>query len=382
MKILMISNDQAFLGVATSTGDAITRHKSYGQLVEKLSIIVLTKHRGFVPNILSDNVRAYPTNSFSVWQNLTDALAVGRDLFESDHYDLLVCQDPFLTGLIGYFLKKKFGAKLLVDFHGDFWDNHYWLEENILHRPMLAVSRFVVAHSDALRVVSSGVKQKLLQHKIKKPIEVIPTPVNLENFKTPDPETVASIKNEFLGQKIILWTGRLSVEKNLSFLILSFAKIIAKYPNVVLLIAGSGPEKTKLEKLITSLKLTDKIKLLGQTSYQLLINYFHSADIFVLPSRHESFGKVLLEAGASGKPTVASATTGAKEVIVDGETGFLFPVNKSKKFVNQILTLLNDENLAHQIGAKAFQHIHQKYNWDNSLKNVVAYWQKVVADKK
>ncbi len=382
MKVLMISNDQAFLGVATSTGDAISRHRAYGQLIEKLAIVVLTQKRGFTPSKLSDRVSAYPAYASTVWGSLRSAVAVGRDLFAGDRYDLIVCQDPFLTGLVGYFLKKKFGPRLLIDFHGDFWDNPYWLGENILHRPMLALSRFTVSRADALRAVSLGIKQKLTNHKIKKPIAVIPTPVNLENFKTPDPQTVVSIKNQFPGQKIILWTGRLSVEKNLSFLVSSFAKIAAKYPSVVLLLAGSGPEKTKIEQLVASLKLAGRVKLLGQTNYQLLLNYFHAADIFVLPSRHESFGKVLVEAGASGKPSVASATTGAKEVIIDGQTGFLFPVNNSKKFINHILTLLNDENLAHQMGAAAYQSVWQKYDWSASLKNVVAYWQKIVAHKK
>jgi glycosyltransferase involved in cell wall biosynthesis len=383
MKILMVSNDRAFLGEKTSTGDTVDRHRAYGQSIEKLSIIVLTKNSAFSTNALSANVFAYPTNSRSFLTFVRDALLIAKGLCSDDHYDLVVCQDPFFTGLIGYYLKKKYGAQLLLDFHGDFWQNRYWLKENPLRLSLLFLSYFIVRRADALRTVSSGIKKKIIHRGVNQiPIAVIPTPVNLERFKTPDPETVLSIKREFPDQKIILWTGRLGAEKNLPFLLTSFQKIASHYPRVVLLLIGDGQEKTKINKLIISLGLAQSVKMLGQISYERLLNYFHAADIFVLPSRHESFGKVLLEAGASGKPSVASATTGAKEIIVDGTTGFLFPVNKTKKFIEKILLLLNDTDLAHQMGANAYQHIWQKYDYETSIKNVVAYWQKIVTDKK
>ncbi|HRY63286.1 MAG TPA: glycosyltransferase family 4 protein [Patescibacteria group bacterium] len=383
MKVLMISNDLAFLGAMTSTGDTIERHRAYGQFVDKLSIIVLTKKGHFKTSELAPNVLAYPTNSSHLFHYVKNILAVAKDLFSINNYDLIVCQDPFLTGLAGYCLKKKYGARLLIDFHGDFWANPYWLKENPLRLALLALSKFTVKKADALRVVSLGLKKKLLRANLNHtPIAVIPTPVQLENFKTPDSQTVMSIKNEFSGKKIILFTGRLSPEKNLPFLIRCFKKIISRYPSVVLLIIGDGQEKTKLHQLIISLKLTDSIKLLGQISYQGLLNYFHACDLFVLPSRHESFGKVLLEAAASGKPAVASATTGAKEIIINGKTGFLVPVNNGKKFANQVLSLLNDEDLAHRLGTEAYAHVWHQYDWDQSIKNVVSFWQKIVADKK
>ncbi|NMC51537.1 glycosyltransferase family 4 protein [Candidatus Kuenenbacteria bacterium] len=382
MKVLMISTDLALLGENTSTGDAVTRHRAYGNFVEKLSILVFTKNKNYQPSALSPNVSAYPTNSYSFLFFIKNAVALAKELFSLDKYDLIVCQDPFLTGLTGYLLKKKYNARLLVDFHGDFWKNHYWLWEKIWRLPLLALSKIVVKKADALRTVSGGIKKKIIQSGFKKiPIKVLPTPVNLEHFKTPDLQTASSIRQVYPDKKIILWTGRMTPEKNLPFLVSCFKKIINNYPNVVLLLIGDGPEKNKITQQIKSMALDPSVKLLGQINYTQLLNYFHAADIFVLPSRHESFGKVLLEAGASGKPSVASATTGTKEIIIEGETGFLFPVNKTKKFVEKTLVLLNDENLAHRIGANAYQHIWTKYNYETSVKNITAYWQKIANNK-
>ena len=61
-------------------------------------------------------------------------LKKSQKFYEKYHYDLIVCQDPFITGSLGAQLKKKFGPKLIIHFHGDFLDNPYWLQENFRHR--------------------------------------------------------------------------------------------------------------------------------------------------------------------------------------------------------------------------------------------------------
>lgn len=379
MKILMLSNDQALLGKATSTGDAVARHRAYGRFVEKLSIIVLTKKGRFQTNQLSETVYVYPANAHGVFYCLKNTLSIAKELFAAENYDLIVCQDPFLTGLVGCLLKKKYGLKLLLHFHGDFWGNPYWLKENIFHLPLLWLSKFTVRQADALRVVSESIKTKILRAKITAAqIAVIPTPVNLEHFKTPDNQTVLSIKNEFPGQKIILFVGRLNVEKNLPFLIHCFKKIKSDYRAVVLIIAGDGPEELKIRRLVSALKLEQSIKLLGRVAYHNLLNYFHAADIFVLPSRHESFGKVILEAAAAGKPTVASATTGAKEIILDKKTGFLAGINNQKQFVAKVLSLLTNDQLAHQMGSAAYEYATKNFNYQDTVKQIINYWEEIV----
>ena len=154
----MLSNDRALLGEAASTGDTIARHRAYGQFVEKLAIIVLTKKGRFKTNQLSETVYAYPTNAHGVFCCLKNGLAIAKKLLAAENYDLVVCQDPFLTGLVGWRLKNKYGLKLLLHFHGDFWDNPYWLKENIFHLLMLWLSKCTVKRADAIRVVSGGIK--------------------------------------------------------------------------------------------------------------------------------------------------------------------------------------------------------------------------------
>src|SRR3989338_3111265 len=377
MKVLMISTDRTLLGELVGDGDVVDRHRHYGQLVDKLDIIIFTRS-GYQTRQLADNVFCYPTNSPSKIFYCFSAKKIARQLFAENYYDLIVCQDPFLTGLAGCFIKKKFGSKLLIHFHGDFWNNNYWLKQSIINYPLLLISRLTVKYADGLRVVSSGIKKKLIANGLPAAkIKVIPTPVNLEKFQNPDNQTVLSIKSEFVGKKIIFWLGRMAKEKNLGFLLQSFAQIIKKYPPVVLLLGGQGKELAAVQKRIVQLDLERNVKLLVRIAYQNLANYFYAADIFVLPSLHESLGKVLLEAAAAARPAVASATTGAQEIIINKKTGFLVGLNNQKQFVTKVLSLLANDQLAHKMGSAAYEHVTKNFNYQETVKRIINYWQEI-----
>jgi glycosyltransferase involved in cell wall biosynthesis len=356
MKVLMISTDRALLGEKVTSGDVIERHRHYARQVEKLDIIVFSllksgaKHNltdssylGYQTKSLADNLFCYPTNSSSKFFYVRDSKRIAQTLFKEGKYDLIVCQDPFLTGLAGYFIKRRLNTKQLIHFHGDFWRNPSWLHENPINYLFLLISKFTVKHADALRVVSPLIKNKLVKagvasHKIK----VIPTPVNLEKFKKPDNQ------------------------------------IVDKFPQTFLLLAGQGRQFDKIRKFSLELDLSKKVKFLGHLDYQAMVNYYHAADIFVLPSRHESFGKVLLEAASSAKPVVATKTTGALSIVQDKLTGFLVPLNNQKQFIDKVLKLLTNQKLAHQMGNTAYTRVQQNFNYQAGVKNVVQYWREVV----
>lgn len=379
MKILMLSTDRALLGEAISTGDAPERHRRYARSVDRLDIIVFSR-QGYQTKALAENCFCYATNSRSPLSYVAQSLKIARELFSQTRYDLIVCQDPFLVGLAGYFLKRKFNSKLLIHFHGDFWQNPYWLKASPLNFPLLFLSKFTVRQADALRVVSPGIQAKLVRARIPAgKVKVIPTPVDLDKFKNPDNQTVDSIRAEFKGKKIVLWVGRLSPEKNLPWLLQSFIPVIKKFPETVLLLVGLGREFDKLSQLIHSLGLNQRVKLLGHVSYGSLLNYYHAADIFTLPSLHESFGKVLLEAGAASLPSLASKTTGASSIIQDKKTGFLFPPNNSKQFIDKLSRLLADDKLAQAMGSAAYAHIQNTFSYSIDAQKVVDYWAEIVS---
>ncbi len=109
------------------------------------------------------------------------------------------------------------------------------------------------------------------------------------------------------------------------------------------------------------MNLADNVFLLGQISNNDLIDLYASADVFVLPSRSESYGIVLLEAAASGIPIVSTDVGAAMEVVQQGVTGFVHD-NVDDKFADAIVKALTDDKI-HANAIACRDTILEKYNW-------------------
>ena len=381
MKILMVSLDKTLLGangggLPAQAGDAQERHRRYGEFVEKLDIVVFSRS-GFQKNAISEKVTAFPTNSFSKFNYIFDAYKIGKALFRQNNYDLIDTQDPFFTGLVGYWLKKKFKKPLEIHFHGDFWGNAFQSEAGIFQ---LFLSKFIARYADGIRVVSQGIKEKLVKKGIApEKIAVIPTPVDLEKFKAFEPEKVKQIKDDYFNKKIILYAGRLVKVKNLPLLLKAVAMIRNSKHNIILLIIGEGGEKAKLKRKVRRLEIEDVVVFISSAPQKDLVNYYHAADVFVLPSFSESLGKVLIEAGAAGCPVVSTETTGARDVVVEGRTGYLVPIGDENAMVEKILKVLRMEESERKEMAKNAQRIlEEKFSQEKSIEKVVMFWNKLI----
>lgn len=378
----MISLDKNLLGITNAFGDAINRHKIYGKYVDSLDIIVMNKKSIDKVNDfkIAENVKAYPTNSLSRFFYFLNAYRLGNKIYKSKKFDLIVCQDPFLTGLAGFLLKRKTNAKLIVHSHGDFFNNPYWLKENWFNPFLMLIGKIVIKKADAIRVVSQGIFDKLVKIGIdKKKIYKISTPVDLEKFSKFDNEKVLKIKNKYQNKKIILFVGRLVKTKNLSLLIDSFKQVLKEYQNVALLIIGDGEQKEILNKKIKEKKLENKIFLLGAVNYNELPNYYKASEFFVLPSTNESFGKVLIEASVTNKPSVASDTVGAREIIQQNETGFIVPINNKKELIEKILLFLKDREKTEEMGSRVFNYVFDNFSFQASVKKIIKMWEETVS---
>lgn len=374
MKVLILSLDKTLLG-ASGGGDAQERHKQYGDFVDKIDIIIFSR-AGFKENKISDKVTAFPTNSFSKANIVFDAYKIGKELFKLNNYDLIDTQDPFFTGLVGRLLKMKFQKPLEVHFHGDFWGNSYQSEANLFQ---LLLSKFVARKADGIRVVSSGIKEKLIKKGIaSEKIEVIPTPVDLEKFKKFKSEKVEEIKNIYSNKKIILYVGRLVKVKNLPMLLNAVALVKRTMPDIVLLLIGSGNEKQELERLSKKINIGDIVKFINSLPQEELANYYRAADVFVLPSFSESLGKVLIEAGSAGCPIVATNTTGAKDIIIDSKTGFLTPIDDTPLFAEKILKVLRlNESEKQDMAKNTEKQLEEKFNGQKNIQKIIAFWKKI-----
>lgn len=155
---------------------------------------------------------------------------------------------------------------------------------------------------------------------------------------------------------IIFSAGTLHQRKGYKYLIGAYKKICAnlKLQNHKLIIAGEGPERPALEKLIQNLDLGNKVVLLGQRTD--ILDLMQASDIFILPSLKEAFGLVILEAMQSGLPVIASQVGGIPEIISADNLGLLTKAADKNSLIKALTKLLSDTSLRSKLKTAGIAH--------------------------
>ena len=181
------------------------------------------------------------------------------------------------------------------------------------------------------------------------------------------------------GKSNILFVGRLEKRKGVEYLIKAYEIVKKECPDSRLVIVGAGDKpRKKYEKEIREKGIKDVV-FTGYVSDEELMRYYRSADIFCAPAiGKESFGIVLLEAMAAGKPVVASNIGGYAGVVTDGEDGLLVPPKDEQQLAQSILTLLRDPDLRQKMGAKGRQKS-VRYSWEGIAQQTIDFYQEVLA---
>ncbi|WP_458095636.1 glycosyltransferase [Roseomonas sp. WA12] len=177
---------------------------------------------------------------------------------------------------------------------------------------------------------------------------------HLPNFAPDFSEAAPAALPASPGQVKLLAMGRLHKNKGFDTLI----RALALVPEAHLSIAGDGPERAALEGLAHSLGVQNRLALLGwrEDTGALLA----ACDLFVLSSRQEPLGNVVLEAFSAGVPVIATATPGPQELIADGETGLIVPVDDPDSLAHAVKDLIADPDRAAALaeGGRAVFELH------------------------
>jgi glycosyltransferase involved in cell wall biosynthesis len=262
-------------------------------------------------------------------------------------------------GLVAVMAKKLFGAKVLVTVHaGDVFP----LKSGL----MRALSAWTLRNADMV-TVNSVATGDAVRRVADVPMRIIPMGVDLKLFSSKG----ASIRKKYgIDGKMILFVGRLAEKKGVSYLISAMAKIRKSCPGCKLLIAGDGPDKPLLEKQVANNALDDSVIFAGSISKEKLPAFYHSADVFVLPSiiaksgDTEGLGVVLLEAIASGVPVVASKVGGIPDIIIDRKTGLLVEQKSPDEISAAIISLLRNPKKGKSLSKTALEHVRKNYSWE------------------
>ncbi|MGW7573445.1 glycosyltransferase family 4 protein [Streptomyces sp. NPDC054765] len=174
--------------------------------------------------------------------------------------------------------------------------------------------------------------------------------VQIARIPNPLQDTVAP--RSPLSRPVVVAAGRLVKSKGFDQMITAFAEVARDHPDWQLRIFGSGPEKQRLRDLIHARHLYNHVYLMGTTTQ--LDEELAKASLFVLSSRHEGFGMVLAEAMSHGVPVISyDCPQGPREIITDGEDGFLVPPDDTGGLAAAMNRLIEDEQLRGKMGGQA-----------------------------
>src|SRR6266496_2979051 len=228
---------------------------------------------------------------------------------------------------------------------------------------------------------SAGMEKILRELDVKSHIEIIPNGVDLSKFQQTKP--FQRSKFGFTDQDILLvYAGRLAPEKNINFLLESFAGIAQTIPNVYLLIVGGGKKQfeEELQNYIAELGVANRIRIIGMIPYEDIPSYLSMCDIFVTTSMAESFGMSTVEAMSAGLPIMGVHSTGTSDIVEEEKTGFL-STEHIAAFTAKLTYLCLHPSLRREMGLAA-REASKQYDIERTTKILLGHYTRLTQSTK
>jgi glycosyltransferase involved in cell wall biosynthesis len=282
-----------------------------------------------------------------------------------EKYDIVDCQGfPFFSCFTSKIHALLGRSTLIITLH-EVWNN-YWYEYlgkagffgKLIEKIMVYLSHNIIT-------VSNRTKKDLKIIKSSEKSVVIPNGIDYQEIR--------NIKSHNEKSDVI-YAGRLIKEKNIDLLIKTICIIKEKKPGVKCLIIGEGPEKIKLLKLVDGLGIENNVIFKDfLDNHDDLIKYMKSSRVFVLPSRREGFGIVVIEANASGLPVVVveSSMNAAVDLVQDGINGFIASPNVEDLALKVIKAMKQKQQMREKCLDFAME-----YDWDQIVPILENYYHK------
>jgi len=288
-----------------------------------------------------------------------------RRFLDKEKFDIVHLHEPFIPMLGLSALAQSTGVNV-----GTFHASHeksglYRLSQPIMRRLGKKLHGKIAVSEPALAYIS-----KYLPAEYK----VIPNGIDTSHYR-PD----GSMRQEYADGKLnILFVGRLEERKGIEDLIHACSYVKTDFPNFRLIIVGPGIRLRHKYELLAKKLIPDQIVFTGFVPFNLLAEYYRTADIFCAPATGgESFGIILLEAMASGTPVVATDIAGYSSVITHKVDGILARASDRQSIAEAILALIHDKALRLRLTEKGLVTAN-KYGWDNIGRQVVDYYKSLL----
>ena len=228
--------------------------------------------------------------------------------------------------------------------------------------------RWALAQPDALLPVSRYTAGLLEDQGVPpRRLRVVPNGTNPTRFQ-PRGGTALRDRLGIGARPMLLTVGRLVPRKGIDTVLRALPQVAASVPAVQYVVAGTGPDRDRLERLAVRRGVSNRVHFVGHVSDDALAAYYSAADLFVMPARNappdvEGFGLVFLEANACSTPSVGARSGGIPDAIVDGETGLLVPPAAPGALASTLTALLRTPGWIDTLGRQGRARTVHTANW-------------------
>lgn len=337
-------------------------------LSEWSSGLVLTSSTRTTSQALGDyEVRVLKRGPGLTIRLLEAAMAAGRDR----PFDLVVSYDALKTGLISLLAARALRTKMIVELSGDYANPANFVDEqsgrvrNVRWLSYRSIARFVARRADGTKTLypeqlpNLGVKSN-------KPSANIFDFVDLRDFVPLSP------------QNLVLLVGFPYHVKGVDVMIEAFRKVAPRFPDWHLKIIGFYPDPTEI---LSKINGHPCMHLEAPMPRPKLAREMGASGIFVLPSRTEAMGRVLLEAAACGRPRIGTYAGGIPTVIQDGVDGLLVPPDDPSALAEKLDELMSSTSLREQLGAQALARAKREFTVEAYSASTQDFYRRVVGSE-
>ena len=310
-----------------------------------------------------------------------------RDLVEAlkksiNRYDLVHSHEyrSYISLVISYYA-KRYSTPYILQTHGqlhriDAWRKLKWFYDVLFGYRLLRDAAKVIAlnHVEAEQYRAMGVPEEK--------IAIIPNGIDLSEYVNLPPK--GAFKKKFNipeNGKIILYLGRIHKIKGIDILIKAYAYMRNKMNlrDIVLVIAGPDDGYlNEAKRLAQALDVSNHVLFTGPLYGEDKMAAYIDSEVYVLPSRYETFPMTILEAYACEKPVVASEVGGLRDLVRNGETGLLFKPENVKQLAERIFNILNDDKMAEEMGLKGRNFVEENFAIEKIIEKLEKLYEEAV----
>ena len=333
-----------------------------------------------------NNVISLPSISFFRWAEFKLALPImaiktQKQLYSLD-FDVIHTHTEFSIGRLGKKIATQRTIPLIHTYHTQYEDYTHYIAAvgtSFLKDVVRKLSKFFLRPYSAIIVPSEKTKLLLRTYGVKNKIFVIPTGKQFSHVACEKAvEKNQAILDQFGFSKenfILLFLGRISLEKNIDMIIDILPTLIKKHDNIRFLVVGAGPYLETIKEKVTSKNIAHYVGFTGKVEHKHIDDYFALADLFISPSKTETQGLSIFEAIEKKVPALVYNDTNVEGIILDNVSGLLF--ESEEQLIDKILYAIHNPEQLKTFAQAAYKNI-QHYSDEEFGNKVLAVYNEAI----